>query len=118
MNPSVPSTNFNLVFKLLQHPIGLLVVNKNRLGARTCPLGHVGLSDLILLERHIRNACQGLGAMSDRSGQQSGPEGQAGPQSAAMTDKLSTREEQPAGVLAQAARLAKEGSQRGRKLVG
>ena len=55
--------------------------------------------------------------MSDRSGQQSGPEGQAGPHSAAVTDSLSTREEQPAGVLAQAAKLAREGSHRGRKLV-
>ena len=50
--------------------------------------------------------------MSDRSGQRIGAEDRAGPQS--VTSSLSTVEEQPAGVLAQAARLAKEGS---RKLV-
>ena len=51
--------------------------------------------------------------MSDRSGQHSG---QAGLPSA-VANIMSTGEEQPAGVLAQAARLAKEGNHRGRQLV-
>ena len=55
--------------------------------------------------------------MSDTSGHHLGPEVQAGPQSAAVAASLSTSEDQPAGVLAQAARLATEGSQRGLKLV-